>query len=299
MAERFGVSLRTIYRDIRTLEEAGVPIAGEAGAGYSIADGYRLPPVMFGREEALSFIAAEKLMQHFTDTALQNHFEAAMYKVKAVLRTTDRDTVSNLERIIDVSNRHKPFNDTIPDALQIVFNAIAEKRCIALNYLAFDADNPTKRTIEPIGIFHENNYWYIMAWCRLRADYRQFRTDRIQGITLNSDTFDKKHENMATLRSRSQQENTGTPTKILIRKSVAKYVQSSKVYFGFKEERDLGDWIEMTFLVSDCDQEFPRWLISYGDHCKVIGPESLRARVNELFEEIQHVLLSPAASLNQ
>src|SRR6218665_238143 len=70
LADRFDVSLRTIYRDIRTLEESGVPVVGEAGQGYSIMEGYRLPPVMFTREEAGSFITAEKLMQNLTDETL-------------------------------------------------------------------------------------------------------------------------------------------------------------------------------------------------------------------------------------
>ena len=65
LADRFEVSLRTIYRDIRTLEASGVPIISEAGVGYSIMEGYRLPPVMFTREEVGSFVAAEKLMQKF------------------------------------------------------------------------------------------------------------------------------------------------------------------------------------------------------------------------------------------
>tara|TARA_R110002073_G_C9461371_1_gene578752 strand:+ start:1636 stop:1941 length:306 start_codon:yes stop_codon:yes gene_type:complete len=70
LADRFEVSLRTIYRDIRTLEASGVPIISEAGVGYSIMEGYRLPPVMFTREEAGSFVAAEKLMQKFVDKSL-------------------------------------------------------------------------------------------------------------------------------------------------------------------------------------------------------------------------------------
>src|SRR5690606_29609387 len=82
LADRFGISLRTVYRDIRTLEEAGVPLYGEAGIGYSIVDGYRLPPVMFTREEATAFITAEKLMEKFTDASLKQHFTSAMYKVK-------------------------------------------------------------------------------------------------------------------------------------------------------------------------------------------------------------------------
>src|SRR5690606_32155840 len=78
LADRFGVSIRTIYRDIRTLESSGVPIYSEAGVGYSLVDGYRLPPVMFSKEEAVSFITAEKLMQHFTDNNLKKHFQSAL-----------------------------------------------------------------------------------------------------------------------------------------------------------------------------------------------------------------------------
>ena len=82
LADRFEVSLRTIYRDIRTLEASGVPIVSEAGVGYSIMEGYRLPPVMFTREEAGSFVAAEKLMQQFTDKSLGAYYESAMFKLK-------------------------------------------------------------------------------------------------------------------------------------------------------------------------------------------------------------------------
>ena len=86
LADRFECSLRTIYRDIRTLEASGVPIYSEAGVGYALMDGYRLPPVMFTREEVSSFIAAEKLMQKFTDPSLGTHYASAMYKLKAVLQ---------------------------------------------------------------------------------------------------------------------------------------------------------------------------------------------------------------------
>src|SRR3982751_2466850 len=77
LAERFQVSLRTIYRDIRSLEEAGVPVSGEAGVGYTLMEGYRLPPVMFTQEEAASFVAADKLMQKFTDNKVAASYGAA------------------------------------------------------------------------------------------------------------------------------------------------------------------------------------------------------------------------------
>src|SRR6188474_595191 len=77
IADRFSISLRTVYRDVKTLEEAGIPIIGEAGVGYSIMEGYRLPPVMFTREEAISFLTAEKIMAKLTDASLREQFNSA------------------------------------------------------------------------------------------------------------------------------------------------------------------------------------------------------------------------------
>src|SRR6195952_2114515 len=81
IAARFNISLRTVYRDVKTLEEAGVPIIGEAGVGYSIMDGYRLPPVMFTKEEATAFLTAEKFVEQLTDNETSAYYQSAMYKV--------------------------------------------------------------------------------------------------------------------------------------------------------------------------------------------------------------------------
>jgi predicted DNA-binding transcriptional regulator YafY len=90
LADRFEVSLRTIYRDIKSLEQAGIPIYSEAGTGYELMEGYKLPPVMFSQEEALSFIAAEKLMDRFIDEGLKQNFLSATYKIKSVLRMSEK-----------------------------------------------------------------------------------------------------------------------------------------------------------------------------------------------------------------
>ncbi|MCB0435990.1 MAG: HTH domain-containing protein, partial [Mangrovimonas sp.] len=109
LADRFEVSLRTIYRDVRTLEASGVPIVSEAGIGYSIMEGYRLPPVMFTKEEAGSFVAAEKLMQQFVDKSLGAYHESAMFKIKSVLRGREKDWISALETQILVDPSQELF----------------------------------------------------------------------------------------------------------------------------------------------------------------------------------------------
>lgn len=106
LAEKFEVSIRTIYRDIKTLENAGIPIIGEAGNGYSLMDGYKLPPVMFTKDEVLSFITAEKLMQHFSHESLGAHYKTAMEKLRSVLKYSDKKLLENIEKQIDIYNHY-------------------------------------------------------------------------------------------------------------------------------------------------------------------------------------------------
>src|SRR5690606_32751984 len=115
LADRFEVSLRTIYRDIKSLEQAGVPLIGEAGTGYSIMEGYRLPPVSFSREEALSFVATEKLAQKFLDKESSQRYSAALLKIKAILKSNDKDLLSNMEDQIVMKQQAVPlFLDQVP-----------------------------------------------------------------------------------------------------------------------------------------------------------------------------------------
>src|SRR3982751_1298886 len=102
IAERFNISLRTVYRDVKTLEEAGIPIIGEAGVGYSIMDGYRLPPIMFTREEATAFLTAEKFVDKLTDESTAAQHRSAMYKIRAILKTSEKDLLESMDNNIEV-----------------------------------------------------------------------------------------------------------------------------------------------------------------------------------------------------
>ena len=290
LSDRFEVSLRTVYRDIRTLEAAGVPIISEAGVGYSIMDGYRLPPVMFTREEAGSFVAAEKLMQKFTDKSLGGHYESAMLKLKSVLRGTEKDWVEALENQVRIFPAEEIFNESVPNALEILFESIAEKTQVFLQYESIQAEAPVDRTIEPIGIFNQNNYWYVMAYCHLRKDYRQFRTDRIQKIQRTPKTFESEHPPMESLRKTETAQITFV--RILVDKKVAKFLKGTRNSYGFISEKSRIGALEMTFMVEDIEHHFPRWYMSFGDYAQIIEPEVLKSRIIELLEKQKELLSS-------
>src|SRR6202000_82178 len=120
IAERFNISLRTVERDVKTLKEAGIPLIGEAGVGYSIMDGYRLPPVMFTREEATAFLTAEKFMEKLTDVSTMSYYKSAMYKVRAVLKSADKDLLESMDDRIQVLKNHRCTEEASTDHIQTI-----------------------------------------------------------------------------------------------------------------------------------------------------------------------------------
>lgn len=290
LADRFDVSLRTIYRDVRSLESSGVPIVSEAGVGYSIMDGYRLPPVMFTREEASSFVAAEKLMQKFTDKSFGSYYESAMFKVKSVLRGREKEWIDALQSQIIINPNETLFNENIPDALEILFESIAEKTQVYVKYQSMEADNPSKRHLEPVGIFHENNHWYVMAYCHFRNDYRQFRTDRLVEIKRTNIPFQKEHATLDDFRQK-EKDSPKTKVRILVDKSIVKYIKGDRKNYGFVSEEIKKDGVEMTFLTHSLEHGFARWYLMFGDYAQVLEPKSLKQRLLEIVENTKSRLL--------
>ncbi len=289
LADRFDVSLRTIYRDIRTLEASGVPIASEAGVGYSIMEGYRLPPVMFTREEASSFVAADKLMQNYTDDSLGAYHKSAMYKIKSVLRGSQKDWITALESQVDIQPTQDLFNKEIPDALEILFESIAEKRQVKLKYSGIQSDGPQDRYIEPVGLFHENNYWYVMGYCHLRDDYRQFRTDRMLAISRSGLDFTREHGTLDEYRT-DRESLPKTKVRILVDKNIARFLGNGRKYQGFVSQQIKGNQVEMTFMSTDLENGFARWYLMFADYAQILEPVSLKDRIGELLQRMAETL---------
>ena len=285
LSERFGVSLRTVYRDIRSLESAGVPIAGEAGIGYSLVEGYRLPPVMFTRDEAFTFVAAEKLMQKFVDENLGRHFQSAMFKVKSVLKDEQKNVVEAVTERIRVNRSETVINRDVPDVLGVLLEAIAEKKQVALRYQSIDAEAPIERHVEPVGIFHENSNWYLFAYCHLREDYRKFRTDRVYGIRLTETSFVLQHEHLDHFLTLNRP-TVKRKIRLLVGKSTARFLEWERNYFGFVSAKEVGDKIEMLFESDYIHNGFARWYLMFADQVDILEPEELKEKVRELLLDI-------------
>lgn len=282
LSDRFEVSLRTIYRDIRSLETAGVPIYSEAGVGYSLMEGYRLPPVMFTKEEAISFIAAEKLMEQFTDEHLRSHYTSSMMKIKAVLKSADKELLTTLEEKVSVRTNRDAINTRIPFVLGLIFQSIAEKKKLFISYRSIEAGQPKERMVEPVITFYENGYWYFTAYCHYRKEYRHFRTDRLHEIHLTKDLFELAHE-PEKFRMKTEDKRIKHPVLIRIEKDIAQYLAWERRFYGFIRENEGKEYVEMHFETPNIEG-FARWLLMFADKTEIIYPEILRQQSIELME---------------
>ncbi len=187
IAEKHKVSIRTVYRDIRTLEKSGIPIVTEEGKGYSIMDGYKLPPVMFTEEEANALITAEQIIALNKDKSLTDQYKSAIEKIKSVLKLTQKNKSELLsERLQIRTNAEKGKTSVHLIQLQ---SAITNYKLVDIDYLSL-TNKESKRTIEPFALLHTQDNWVLIAYCRLRKDFRAFRLDCIQRITIQSSGFE-------------------------------------------------------------------------------------------------------------
>jgi predicted DNA-binding transcriptional regulator YafY len=186
IAGQFGISVRTVYRDIRSLSEQGIPISFEAQRGYFLVQGFFLPPVTFSAEEANALLLLEALGATLADQSIGRHVAAALQKVKAVLRPADQDRLAQLACGIQL---HLPeYQEGATELLAPIQSAIANRQVLELTYRD-KAGHSSQRRVEPIGLVFYNFAWQLVGWCQLRRAYRQFRVSRVRRLTATTLAF--------------------------------------------------------------------------------------------------------------
>lgn len=189
LAEKFNVNVRTIYRDIRALEQAGVPVLTEEGKGYTLMEGYKIPPVMFSESQANALILAEQLVLKNKDASFIKDYTEAIDKIKAVLRQPEKDKANLLaDRTRFEQNINRERNSNNISQLQY---ALTNFYLVKINYNN-EQNNTSVRIIEPFALISTTENWLLIAWCRLRKAFRYFRLDRIKKTEILGEKF-KQH----------------------------------------------------------------------------------------------------------
>src|SRR5690606_12219474 len=188
IADKFGISIRTVYRDIKALGEQGIPLSFEPAKGYFVVQGYFLPPVSFSSEEANALLLMEHVVYGFADKSIGRHYSNALSKVKAVLRSSQKEKLELLHNSIGLQLPERIIPDF--EHLSLLQEAITSKSILEIEYKNNQEEN-SKRQIEPIGLIFYAFSWHLIAWCHLREAYRDFKVSRILNIHTTGMLFTK------------------------------------------------------------------------------------------------------------
>lgn len=286
IANHFDISLRTVYRDVRALEEAGVPIGAEAGKGYFIMDGYHLPPVIFSEEEANALVLGAKLIEGQTDKSIKEHFSGAMLKIKSVLKSAQKDGLEKLEEQIRVSQPPIQVDDQFPNNfMATIQKAMVEQKVLQFKYYSNHSGDMTERQVEPMGLVYYGSSWHLLAYCLLRQGPRDFRVDRLVKLEITDCHFDPR-EPYEEFIKRLTYGGELEEVIVQIKGEAARYIVNQKYYQGFVSEQKKGDAVEMKFLVPHLEY-FSRWLAMLGDSVKIVSPDKLLTIMQKRAEELR------------
>ena len=280
MADHFGLSVRTIYRDIAALGEAGVPILAEAGIGYSLMKGYLLPPVNFSEQEAYALSTGVMLAQRMTTHSYNEKMQSALDKIKAVLPNEAKHRLELLAKGMATPQANHPQQAD----LSVLQQAIARQQLLTFDYQNA-SQTQSSRAVEAAGLVFYLGRWHLIAWCRLRQDFRDFRTDRINNLQLHSEQFQARGDFNAKDFLQS-----GTPPAQLTAQILFVHTAADRArrewWQGIAKEQQKAEGVEMSMNCSDW-VSLACWLLSLGTAAQVLAPDELK---QELCRQSQAIL---------
>jgi|SRR5450432_1816699 len=186
IADKYNISVRSVYRDIKALNEQGIPVSFEPHRGYFIVNGYFLPPVSFSTEEANALLLMESIVSGFADQSIRQHYSTALTKVKSVLHSTQKDSVEKLSANIKL--QVPPCFVQNFEYLTHIQQAISSQKILEIGYTN-KQEEVSVRKMEPIGLVFYALSWHLIGWCHNKKDYRDFRVSRILRLQSTEEDF--------------------------------------------------------------------------------------------------------------
>lgn len=287
LAAQFETSVRTIYRDIQALCEAGIPIVGAPGQGYSLMEGYFLPPVQFTAEEAVALLMGADFIGQRLDAEYGNASKAASRKIDAVLPERIRKDSARIRETMRLLHFREPgTSGKEKDYLRQIRNAILDRRKLRFSYLKkipeFDGNRKSRREVIPYGLALVQGSWILIAHCDLRQSIRHFRLSRMEDLAVLDERFSLPHG--FNLNHYRPPDDRHVLILARVNPDIAdKITEAGNFYLEATEERK--DGLYVTFRVRDVEELLPH-VLGWGGGVEVLEPESFRNRIRSEAEKI-------------
>jgi predicted DNA-binding transcriptional regulator YafY len=189
LARELGISLRTLYRDIASLQARGAHIDGEPGMGYLLRPGFMLPPLMFSQEEIEALVLGSRWVADRADTELASAARNLLAKIGAVLPPDLRHELDSSALLVGPGTPLAAGDAELPK----IRRAIRAQRKVEIRYRDTKGEE-TRRTIWPFALGFFDRVRVIAAWCELRRDLRHFRTDRIVALEISKTPYPRARQ---------------------------------------------------------------------------------------------------------
>lgn len=289
LADVFETSVRTIYRDVQALCEAGVPIVGSPGQGYSLMEGYFLPPVGFTAEEAVALLLGLDFVERRFDAAYKASALAARSKIEAILPQTVQAESARMRsawKLVGGGTR-ACGDDPLLAHLSLLRLAVLEERLVRFRYTkakpeADGGDRESIRDAEPYGLVQAAGNWLLVAYCRLRGDIRHFRLSRMSELTVSDERFRRPAD--FELQSYRPADDRNVFVRLLFRPDLEALLRESD-YFYMHAIEPSPEGLLVTLRVRRPEDAL-QWVLGWGAGVAVLEPEQLRLRVRQEVEDM-------------
>lgn len=279
LAATFEVSKRTMYRDLMALSESGVPLVASPGKGYTLDEGYFLPPLHFTPDEATILLLGTDVVTQTFDHEYQRASRSAATKIAGVLNEAQRAAVEPLRASLRYIAINPFSDDSHADYLRRLRQAILDCRMIHFVYHTRQAGDAAgeinARDADPYALAYYARAWYLRAYCHLRRDIRSFRIDRMEGLEVLNRRFRRPDESFARFTNASVDRDQ--IVRVVFTPQVARWAQEERP-FWLIEADEQPDGLYMTLGVRRID-DVVQWLMGWGANVRVIEPEALRERL--------------------
>lgn len=288
LANLFETSVRTIYRDIQALSEAGVPIIGAPGAGYSLMEGYFLPPISFTVEEAVTLLIGTDFIEQRFDDKYRGRAQAARRKIEAILSENVRNETSRVRKALRLlTPDQRAALSTERENFEKIRRAILDERKIKFHYSknieTSKGNRHSDRTVAPYGLVLVEGAWMLVAYCDLRQNIRHFRLSRMSELYELEERFE--FPEYFNLQEYTPPDDRGLRVRLRFDHDIADKVKESNNYF-IEEMEEQPDGLVVVLRVRQLD-DLRQWVLSWGAGVVVLEPESLR---DQILQEAQNML---------
>lgn len=285
LAETFGVTKRTIYRDFVMLSELEVPVMWDKYSGYGLVPGYKVPPLMFTSKELATIMVGLNFVKSQVDKNLIADAKGVEIKIKNVLPEELKQFMTSLENhtIVDPF-LHFGHEKKEGGNWYIVSSAISQKKRLLFQYKSQGDGKITEREIDPYLLVFYKDHWNVIGFSHKRDEIRNFILDRMQNARIGDQKFEQTGElNVEALIFGSNE--SGQLIEVLVDESADRAFRANLPTKIFKEKNEKNKFIKVSFYFDNLDF-LNEWLLQFGEKVKIISPESLIKKRENLLKKM-------------